>query len=79
MISRILPAKFLRVAPASTSLLSMNILHLQNTLARPVAGVALAAGDKLLFAGGSGGYDVWSIAAQSHSSFASRNVGLYFG
>src|SRR4051812_33683035 len=40
---------------------------LQNTQARPVAGVSFGPGGRTLVAGGSGGYDVWDLATGAHA------------
>jgi WD40 repeat protein len=52
---------------------------LQNTLARPVAGVSFAREGETLVAGGSGCYDVWNMTASSRSFIPSHAVKYLYG
>lgn len=47
---------------------------LQNTIARPVAGVSFGPGGRTLVAGGSGGYDLWDLASGARSFVPSHGV-----
>lgn len=52
---------------------------LQNTVARPVSGVSFGSENTTLVAGGSGGFDVWNLAASSNTFIESHSVKYLFG
>jgi WD40 repeat protein len=54
------------------------LFQLQNTIARPIAGVSFGPKGSLV-AGGSGGYDVWDLAASTHTFIPSHAVKYYYG
>jgi hypothetical protein len=52
---------------------------LQNTVARPVSGVSFGSEGSTLVAGGSGGFDVWNLAASSSTFIESHPVSYLYG
>jgi len=49
---------------------------LQNTQTRPVLGVGFGPDGRTLVAGGSGGFDVWDVAASAHTFVATAESSI---